>query len=105
MIAMTETKTDPCAQPDLRNEAGLRAAAVELARLADDPELRARGISFNDEGAYRPHITLARQCEILPLPGGTVNYRQRVRAVTLFESARREGELRYTPLEKAALRA
>ena len=68
-------------------------------------ELRARGISFNDEGAYRPHITLARQCEILPLPGGTVNYRQRVRAVTLFESARREGELRYTPLEKAALRA
>ncbi len=41
---MTETKTDPCAQPDLRNEASLRAAAVELARLADDPELRARGI-------------------------------------------------------------
>ena len=44
MIAMTETKTDPCAQQDPRDEMGLRAAADELARLADDPELRARGI-------------------------------------------------------------
>ena len=34
---MTETKTDPCAQPDLRIEAGLRAAADELARLSHTP--------------------------------------------------------------------
>lgn len=66
-------------------------------------ELRARAIAFNDEGMYRPHITLARQCEIMPLPSGSVNYRQRAYAITLFESARRDGVLRYTPLKKASL--
>ena len=64
-------------------------------------ELRARGVAFNDEGAYRPHITLARQCELAPLPAGSVNYRQRAYAITLFESARVDGELRYTPIENA----
>ena len=66
-------------------------------------ELRARNIAFSDEGVYRPHITLARQCDIVPLPAGAVRSIQHVGEIMLFESARRDGILRYTPLNRARL--
>ena len=69
--------------------------------LAD--ALRARGVAFVDEGEYRPHITLARQCELASLPHLEWRRALSVERIALFESARREGELRYTPLEYARL--
>ena len=69
--------------------------------LAD--ALRARGVAFADEGEYRPHITLARQCELAALPHLEWRRALSVERIALFESARREGELRYTPLEYARL--
>ena len=66
-------------------------------------ELRAREIAFSDEGAYRPHITLARQCDIVPLPDGAAHANQHVGEIVLFESARREGILRYTPINRVRL--
>lgn len=80
-----------------------RSRELTQAQAALTAALRARGVAFADEGEYRPHITLARQCELVPL--GDPGWRRTLRAqhITLFESARREGELRYTPLARARL--
>lgn len=94
---------------------GNRAIVWQGVRLSDElaglqrelaRRLKGEGIAF-DDGPYTPHITLARQCELAPLPGpeGGVHARMHVGRMTLFESARVDGVLRYTPLYSAALAA
>ncbi len=51
--------------------------------------LRADGWSF-DEKPFRPHITVARQAKSVGDPPPLAPWRQEVRHVTLFESARHE---------------
>lgn len=67
-------------------------------------QLRAQGVAF-DAGAFNAHITLARQCTPAPLPapGELSRGRIAVGRITMFESARVDGVLRYTPLYSRAL--
>lgn len=81
-----------------------RAPELVALQAALVSALHARGVAFADEGTYTPHITLARQCEVMPLPKGAEGLKQCVDAVTLFESGRVDGELRYTPRFTAELK-
>lgn len=67
-------------------------------------QLRAQGVAF-DAGEFNAHITLARQCTParLPGPGELARASISVERITLFESARVDGVLRYTPLYSRAL--
>lgn len=66
--------------------------------------LAAQGVAFDAQG-FNAHITLARECIPAPLPEQSELSRARfaVGRVTLFESARVDGVLKYTPLHSSAL--
>jgi 2'-5' RNA ligase len=80
-----------------------RTQALLDAQAALSKELRAAGVDFAGEDVYRPHITLARNCHMAELPVHSARMDMCVERITLFESARREGRLAYSPLYSARL--
>ncbi len=73
--------------------------AALQARLCDS--LRREGVSLNDEAErYVPHITLARHAAGLTEPEKAPECAFSVRFITLFESARADGRLCYTPIAR-----
>ena len=74
-------------------------------RSALAEELRAQSVPYADEhGAYRPHITLARQCRVAELPERCEKLLLRCAHITLFESRHNaQGALEYAPLVRAQL--
>lgn len=63
--------------------------------------LRREGVSLNEEAEhYVPHITLARHAAGLTEPEKAPECTFSVRFITLFESARVDGRLCYTPIAR-----
>ena len=55
-----------------------------------------------EDGVFHPHITLARQARLDPAAVSSICVApgsQQVKEITLFESCRSEGQLRYVPLQ------
>jgi 2'-5' RNA ligase len=80
---------------------GLQASPA-LQKLAEavQKNLRASGFPL-DDAPFRAHITLARQAKLDPAALSQVRVAalaQQMDALTLFESARVEGKLKYLPL-------
>lgn len=84
------------------------AKSPPLERLASDIKERLLRAGFRlEDGAFHPHITLARQARLDPaslsmIP--VVPASQLVEEITLFESCRVEEQLRYVPLMRCTLR-
>ncbi len=80
------------------------APGLFAAREAVAEALRADGWSFDDK-PFRPHITVARQAKGFGEPPACAPWRQEVRHITLFESARGQvpggSRLFYTPIFRA----
>ena len=83
------------------------AKSPPLERLAVGLKERLLTAGFRlEDGAFHPHITLARQARLDPKPLSLIPVApvsQQVEEITLFESRRVEEQLRYVPLMRCLL--